>query len=388
MADVKITELPEDTSPDSADVTITVDDPGGTPVTKKATWANIISSGLPAATETSLGGVEKATDAETIAGTATGTEGPLFSDPSQLAAAIQNNSWIYGEPSGGTDAYVINPTPAITAYASGQCFIVKADVANTGPATLNVSGLGAKDIKKNHDVDLATGDIEAGAILVLSYDGTNFQLLSALSSEAILKSILTTKGDMIVRTASGVVRLPVGADNTVLTADSLQTEGIAYKAPAVGLLTQFTTDVTTSGAEADLINYIIPANTIGTGGVVKGRLYVSALGIGNGSNDVFNLRLGSTVVCSLLKTGAGTSSGYTGFIDFAIYGTGATNSQEASLLVDAANASGGINYGGIQGYDDGTSAEDSTTALTLRVTFSSTGGGAITVANGYVQSFI
>jgi len=45
-ADIKITGLPEDTSPASSDIMITVDDPAGTPVTKKATIANIVESGM------------------------------------------------------------------------------------------------------------------------------------------------------------------------------------------------------------------------------------------------------------------------------------------------------------------------------------------------------
>lgn len=40
-ADIKITALPEDTSPTADDLTITVNDPGGTPQTRKATLANM-----------------------------------------------------------------------------------------------------------------------------------------------------------------------------------------------------------------------------------------------------------------------------------------------------------------------------------------------------------
>lgn len=41
MADLKITELPEDSSPTITDIIATVEDPGGTPVTKKVTLTNI-----------------------------------------------------------------------------------------------------------------------------------------------------------------------------------------------------------------------------------------------------------------------------------------------------------------------------------------------------------
>lgn len=42
---------------------------------------------------------------------------------------------------------------------------------------------------------------------------------------------LTTKGDILVRTAAGIVRLPVGADGEVLTADSGEVPGIQWAAP-------------------------------------------------------------------------------------------------------------------------------------------------------------
>lgn len=42
---------------------------------------------------------------------------------------------------------------------------------------------------------------------------------------------LTTKGDILVRTAAGLVRLPVGADGEVLTADSGEVPGVAWAPP-------------------------------------------------------------------------------------------------------------------------------------------------------------
>lgn len=42
MVDVKITDLTEDTAPASTDVSVTIDDTTGTPLSKKSTWANIL----------------------------------------------------------------------------------------------------------------------------------------------------------------------------------------------------------------------------------------------------------------------------------------------------------------------------------------------------------
>lgn len=60
---------------------------------------------------------------------------------------------------------MITLSPAPAALTVGMVVYFKADVANTGPATLNVNGLGAKNILKQHDLALVDGDIEAGAIV-------------------------------------------------------------------------------------------------------------------------------------------------------------------------------------------------------------------------------
>lgn len=95
-----------------------------------------------------------------------------------LASSVQNSSYIYAADSGGSDAYSITISPSPTAYAAGQVFFFKANTANTGAATLNVNGLGAKALKKNKDEDLEDNDILSGQIYMAVYDGTNFQVQS------------------------------------------------------------------------------------------------------------------------------------------------------------------------------------------------------------------
>lgn len=98
------------------------------------------------------------------------------------AGQVQDGSLVYAVDSGAADAYVISLSPAITAYAAGQKFTFKATNANTGASTLNVNALGVKTIKKHNDQDLAAGDIEAGQIVEVEYDGTNLQMLSQLGN--------------------------------------------------------------------------------------------------------------------------------------------------------------------------------------------------------------
>lgn len=85
----------------------------------------------------------------------------------------------YAADAGAADAYVVSLAPPLDAYITGMPITFKATYANTGPSTINVNELGAKTIKKNGGEDLSIGDILAGQILAVVYDGTNFQLMKA-----------------------------------------------------------------------------------------------------------------------------------------------------------------------------------------------------------------
>lgn len=74
-------------------------------------------------------------------------------------------------------------------------------------------------------------------------------------SGKIDKSIVTTKGDLLAATAASTVsRLGVGSDGQILTADSLQTTGIKWAAPAVSSVASKTGAVTLVKADVGLGN--------------------------------------------------------------------------------------------------------------------------------------
>ncbi len=82
---------------------------------------------------------------------------------------------------GSSNTYTLSASRTVAAYTAGDVYMFKANHANSGAATINVDSVGAKTIKKLHDQDLASGDIESGAICLIVYDGTNFQLISQLA---------------------------------------------------------------------------------------------------------------------------------------------------------------------------------------------------------------
>lgn len=70
-------------------------------------------------------------------------------------------------------------------YVPGQEYRFKADVANTGAATINLNSLGAVPIKKvsgGVNTALAANDIQIGQWVYLTFDGTNMQMASQLGN--------------------------------------------------------------------------------------------------------------------------------------------------------------------------------------------------------------
>jgi len=152
------------------------------------------------------------------------------------AGQIQDGGLIFqATDSGSANTYAIALTPAVTAYVAGQVFHFKAANASSGASTLNVNALGAKNIKKKNDQDIAAGDIEQNAIVSVIYDGTSFQMLSQLGTSG------GTMDDWIISDGSTTQTI---ADGNTLTITS--GEGIDATVSATDTLTIAGEDATTS----------------------------------------------------------------------------------------------------------------------------------------------
>jgi len=105
----------------------------------------------------------------TVAGTAI-VDGSLVSDGYNFAADAE-----------ASDAYVITLAPAPDGLVVGMMFTFTANTANTDGATFNPNSFGAQAILKMHDQALVTGDIEAGQVVVVVWDGANYQMTSQIA---------------------------------------------------------------------------------------------------------------------------------------------------------------------------------------------------------------
>ena len=99
-----------------------------------------------------------------------------------MNVADQNPLNYYGTTTNSGNAYSLTLSPAFTSAKTGVPFSFKVNAANTATPTLNVSGTGAKSVKKSANLDLAAGDFKANQILQAVYDGTNYQLLGFSSA--------------------------------------------------------------------------------------------------------------------------------------------------------------------------------------------------------------
>lgn len=100
-----------------------------------------------------------------------------------LARALNMLTGKYAS-TGSANAYVLTPSSALPAYTTGGRYSFRANFANTGAATLNISSLGAKTIKKmaaSGKADLASGDIQSGQPVTVEYDGTDFVMVTPVA---------------------------------------------------------------------------------------------------------------------------------------------------------------------------------------------------------------
>lgn len=133
----------------------------------------------------------------------------------------------YATDIGAANAYAVTPSPAITAYVTGQVVTLKPANAGTGAATLNVNALGAKNIKLLDGSNPASGALLTTGIYQLVYDGTNFVLLNPSLGSAAYLTAGTSANNLVqldgsaklpAVDGSALTNLPAGAQTVVLLA--------------------------------------------------------------------------------------------------------------------------------------------------------------------------
>lgn len=94
----------------------------------------------------------------------------------QTAMDVQSGKWVFATTSGTDNNYMAYMTPAPLGVWAGAHVRLKLDRRNTGPATLNLNGLGAKPIVYTDGAELVGGDFDTGYVVDLTFDGKSWQI--------------------------------------------------------------------------------------------------------------------------------------------------------------------------------------------------------------------
>lgn len=278
----------------------TIDDPVlPREIANKEYVDNIAITGAPAASTTLPGIVIEATqaqvDAKTTSTTYLGNPYELFVNPGTMRSTKYND---YVVDTGAVNAYAIAPSPAITAYVAGQQFTFKVTNTNTGASTLAVNGLAATPIKKQVSVALVGGELLAGQVVSVVYDGTNFQITST-PPPSVYSFGQTSKaaGTGSVNITHGLGQIPKLFKVTYFTAD---TSGSASTTIGSGAATG-------TGTLSCTYNYSISSNSNtyaqSTTNIIQNK-NGAGITIWQGTLTAFN----STTITILLTDNVGTGA--------------------------------------------------------------------------------
>ena len=228
----------------------------------------------------------------------------------------------------GIDTIAASANPVLTSYATGQMFWFAASGTNTGATTLNIDALGAKNITRG-TAALAAGDIINGAIVLVVYDGTQFQLLS------ITRSIQTSS------TIASASTTNIGAANAEYLAVSGTTTITAFDTVTAGIyrVLKFDDILTLTYNATSLI---LPGGASITTAAGDTAGFVS-LGSGNWRCEWYQRFSGSPIgVVAIANGGTGSTTASAARSALAVPGLADVNSFTAgnrgavSVLTDAA----------------------------------------------------
>jgi len=258
----------------------------------------------------------------------------------------------------GTNTIAATATPTITAYANGATYSFVAANTNTGAVTLSIDGLTAKSITKNGSVALTAGDIQAGKLTWVEYDGTAFQLINNIvyggsitngNIVSLTAPLIVANGGTGVATlaanavvlGNGIAPVQTVAPSTAgnhLVSDGTTWTSTPFAAPVVGAYSGLKINTASSTTVAVTANYSVLGATAGTYTASNVNLTISTASSGANGLDTGTIAnstwysvwiiYNGTTVAGLLSTSASAPtlpSGYTykTRVGWVRYGTGA-----------------------------------------------------------------
>jgi len=138
---------------------------------------------------------------------------------SMMAAHAKNRNLMTGAitTTGSANAQAFVSGGGHTAVPSNMRVMLKIGFTNTGPATLDMDGIGAAPIKTRFGAALIGGELIANSYAEFRYDGTSWLMLQDSSLGVFMNGSIVTTGTVNVQAfATGVPFLSVPANMRVL----------------------------------------------------------------------------------------------------------------------------------------------------------------------------
>jgi hypothetical protein len=164
---------------------------------------------------------------------------------------------------GGASGYILSKASAtdmdFTWIANDQGDItgITATTPLTGGGSSGAITVGIQDALTTQKGAVQLSDSTSTTSSILAATPTAVKSAYDLANGAIAKSIVDAKGDIIAATAADTVsRLAIGANNTVLTADSAEATGMKWATPASGGGMTLIANGTLSGTSLDITGIV------------------------------------------------------------------------------------------------------------------------------------
>lgn len=172
------------------------------------------------------------------------------------ASDMKNGTTSYAVDTGTANALLVAMPTTATAYTDGMLVVVKALVSNTGSTTINVDGIGVKQVRRQTGSQVVAGDIVAGSIYEMRYNGTYF-LLTGFGN-TLVESVDNISAD--ISTVAGI-----SSDVTSVAANETNiNSAVANEANINAVATNIANVIAVDGNEANINTVAADATDIGT----------------------------------------------------------------------------------------------------------------------------
>jgi hypothetical protein len=156
----------------------------------------------------------------------------LTTDGSTASWASVSGGGLLSGTATGTNNYSVTIT-GVTSYTNGDAYVINFTNGNDADSTININGLGVKNLVKEFNVQVTGGDIVSGQELLLIYDGTNFQCIGVAPNQLFAyvtndDSVTINKGQPVYAFGAAGNRMSVKLANNTSDSTSAQTVGVVF----------------------------------------------------------------------------------------------------------------------------------------------------------------